>query len=73
MTFDERVGKLERFTVYGPGYNRNVTGNLADARRFEGRGEPMFAEIFLRRAEAQAHFADTGEWVAPTPVAKGLS
>lgn len=57
----ERVRALADLMEYGPKYNRNVTENVLYALRFSGNDR----DWFLRKAEAQAHFDRTGEWIPP--------
>jgi len=56
-----RVQAMADLMEYGPNYNRSVTEHVLTAMRFQGDER----EWFVRRAEAQANLARTGEWLPP--------
>jgi hypothetical protein len=52
--FYARLATLERYTYYGPDYNRGVVEHFVDALGFASKGEPDAVERCLLRAEVLA-------------------
>lgn len=63
----QRLGALERFTNYGPEYNRSVATSLSDYRHFDRLGEADTAEHCLLLAEAQAGLRPWDEFARLDP------
>lgn len=59
-----RIAPLLPYMVYGPSYNRGITEHMLTAARMgDARAEER--EWWVRNAEAQYHFEQTGEWLRP--------
>ena len=64
---EERLVALERFTTYGPEYNRSVATSLSDYHHFHRLGETDAAEHYLLLAETQAGLYTWDEFAALDP------
>jgi hypothetical protein len=57
----QALEKFVPYTVYGPGYNRSIASNLADAIMFAKRGEERSYLLAWSKCEAALDIATTGE------------